>query len=247
VSFTIEEMNEGNLAIVADGEALLRKPVSLGNWTRRRFGMWTHFPVTAATLFGSTPRLYMGFCNAAGGGPGSATCGHFVGIRSNASSWTYSSGTGAAYLHTSSTAANLQRVIIVGGTPTTADYTVFGSWNHGAVHSSTAEGYRLFTILEAVRTSATQLTLSALYTRFDNPSNIAADITAMSNDWLLGVMQSSEALSVFADDLSVNTVAVSNGPFTIDENANGVLDAVAFSMDGAERLLAGRILVASEA
>jgi hypothetical protein len=247
MAFVVEDMSSGNPAIVASAQALWRPPSTRENWTRRRFGMWTHFAVTSAAAMASTPRIYMGFCNDAGGGPGSATCGHFVGVRSNASAWSYTADTGTAYLYTSSTAANLQRVIIVDGTPTASSFSSFGSWNHGAIHNSTADAYRLFTIIEATRTSATQLQLAMFYTRFDNGPNIAADMALMSNAKFLQIMESELPLSDLTDGFSVNTVASTNGPFTINEADDGVLDAVAFSMDDGADLLAGRFIVASEA
>lgn len=95
MSQTIATVSSDKRLILSNGQAA-RAPVYGSSWTKIRIGLRLSFPAVA-TLAG-TPTLVVGMCNGPAGPTdlafGNTTTTNFVGVRTNAASWTFGGSAG---------------------------------------------------------------------------------------------------------------------------------------------------------
>lgn len=228
--------------IIPPVRAIIRKFPSPDGWERLRAGLCHQFDTDTGDVLQGKFRVYWGFCNAEGGGPGVAGCRHFFGVRTDSSSLEHVQGTGYAIVRTNANSSTSQQRVEIrdgvmvanslnaGGSGSTAGFI-----NIGAVHSSTADRYRCYQWIDLVRTAPGKVVLDFLRP-IGQTSGIATNVL-QSDANALGIMESDDSLADLQSSgalLSGTYGHTRSAEMDIDEDettGQGPINAVAFAID----------------
>lgn len=181
-------------------------------WNTLRMGIRFQTENIGANLAG-TARFFLGFCSGISKPVGALVTNAALGLVTDLATWTYTAAAAGNMTRYSGLTTKIVKLVNTGA------FTSFGSGSQALTHPAdpTAATRRMM-VLDFVRTSATVMTVSALYC---NSAVAAPDVTA--NDFLQVMSLPTPAFT--------NHTYLSFGTISYNEPVDGVLDCVNVSWD----------------
>lgn len=224
---TIGSVEDRRLCL-SNGQVARKINLTTSSWSKLRMFFRVSVDDTGANLTG-TPRFCWGFMSnpsaGVGNGPLSATTSHYVGVKTNISTWSRQSASGSApiryYLNTSSAMAIGTRV------GTTESFTNASNFFHVSANPSTV---RCGIGFEIEKITGSLYTLRGAEC-WANPTGMA-DISIDSLNVIMETEDFITALTENYTDQGLGSYGITpNINKTVDEATNGYLNAIVFGWD----------------
>lgn len=221
-TITVSAVEDRRLVL---GDAQVARTLSFGSsWNAVRIGMRVSIKDDSANLIGN-PRLYFGLMSSPSAGCANGPLGvtsHFLGVKSQASSWTRSVAAGVTYYSVATAFAFTKQVGVTETTPGNS-----GSW---VFPTSTTDGW-FFPIYLDITKGSPNFTVLLTYWN-QTVDNVAVSKTDFARSMEIRSTSTASGLAGYLNALTgVSNYNTSSGSIAVDEGANGSLNAIVVGWD----------------